>query len=603
MTEKKEVTRVGDKDYFPVSSTHVGRDTIVVDLDQIATFEKLETRYDRDGFIASGAQGEISIAIDRNLQRYIAVKSLHADLLDNDALVSSFIAEAKITAQLDHPSIIPLYDIMGDAQKGVHISMKLVEGGGTFQQLLNKRIFSCKSGRATKQDENRLLREHIGYFIKVCEAVAYAHSQGVVHCDLKPENIMVGSFQDVYVMDWGLARVVDATQEAEKNDDSMAGTPRYISPEILKGAYTSPANDLYALAMILYEIVTLTWANEGRDQDEIYSNTMRGNLKPIKHRFSSYKIHADLKAIIRKAAAVCPENRYANVNELAGDLRCFERDEEVLARPDTLARGFGRRVYKHRIVATALLLIVFSALTTFASLTLLQKERMASRAKTTELRHLNFQTELESKAHTIDTALMQLGFILEKLSYKMLDGGNRNTVESFYRTTKFPILRMYAAFEDGSIFRYPNRTDIAYDFNPLVRPWYTASKINEGTVWIKPYYDIIGTQKVLTGALRMRSKEGVFAGVVALDLSLKNALRMIESKNEFVRGRYLLNSVGEIVLETHPTSTEKHLFFTTDEFKHFIQGKKSGQFQLGPHLLAFASIESLGLYLMEEIVD
>src|SRR4051812_37170966 len=153
-------------------------------------------RYQRRGHLDSGGMGHIESAFDPVLGRSVAVKVLQAYANDDQEVLRKFVAEAQITGQLDHPNIVPVYDL-GDHEQKPFIVMKLVRGR-TFAALLAEKV-----GPRAADD----LQQFLGIVLRVCDALSFAHSRGVIHCDIKPENVMVGDHGQVYLMDWGVASI------------------------------------------------------------------------------------------------------------------------------------------------------------------------------------------------------------------------------------------------------------------------------------------------------------------------------------------------------------------------------------------------------------
>jgi serine/threonine-protein kinase len=205
--------------------------------------------YALGGVIGRGGMGEIMLAHDKRIGRDVALKRLRStEPTDED--VSRFLREARIQARLDHPAIVPVYELARDATGRPYFTMKRV-AGQTLVEVLTKKS-------ATRQ---RLLRA----FADVCRAVDFAHSRGVVHRDLKPANIVLGEFGEVYVLDWGIARVVGDTGEVVTADidtlegsapaGHILGTPGYIAPEQVASPDVGLPADVYALGAILFELL------------------------------------------------------------------------------------------------------------------------------------------------------------------------------------------------------------------------------------------------------------------------------------------------------------------------------------------------------------
>ncbi|HAR66684.1 MAG TPA: serine/threonine protein kinase, partial [Lentisphaeria bacterium] len=216
-------------------------------------------RYQIGRLIATGGVAEIFEAVDTGSRRVMAMKVMSPGKISNDADLVRFVEEAQITAQLEHPGIPPVYDFGVDADGNVYYTMKLVPGR-TLEAILSD-IREGKQETIRKYGLARLL----SILMQVCDAVEYAHSRGVIHRNLKPENIMVGSYDDVQVMDWGVAKVLpnrgvtDRRTVDQTVDGEMIGTPEYMAPEQAYGKISEidERSDVYALGGVLYAILTL----------------------------------------------------------------------------------------------------------------------------------------------------------------------------------------------------------------------------------------------------------------------------------------------------------------------------------------------------------
>ncbi|MBV8761931.1 MAG: serine/threonine protein kinase [Deltaproteobacteria bacterium] len=199
----------------------------------------LSGQYALGELIGKGGVGEVYVAFDKKMGRDVAMKRLRTSVPD-EAEVARFLREARIQARLEHPAIAPVYELAKDDEGRPYFTMKRLAG-----KALNELI-----GIATRE---RMLRA----FADVCRAIDYAHSRGVVHCDLKPSNIMLGEFGEVYVIDWGVARELDDHDALERipEEDVLLGTPKYMAPEQRYTAHVEPPADIYALGKILGEIL------------------------------------------------------------------------------------------------------------------------------------------------------------------------------------------------------------------------------------------------------------------------------------------------------------------------------------------------------------
>ena len=309
-----------------------------------SALDAVDDKYCRLSAFAHGGTATLSIARDRNLKRLVAVKSLKMDSPNIAELLDSFVTEAKVTAQLDHPGVIPIYGLSRDADNGIHLVMKLVNGK-TLREYLRNTVLNYRIRDIDAFDENMQLRKRLEIFLRVCDTIGYAHHRGVIHRDLKPENIMIGEFMEVFVMDWGLARVISEGKNAPPSEKKIYGTPRYFPPEVLRGEPLDIRSDIFTLGLILQEIATLRYAITGSSEKDIIDRGLEANLEPIEHRFN-WKIDKDLQCIIRKATAYELEDRYQTAEALAEDVRRYMAGLSVSAGKENLLDRFLRFVFE-----------------------------------------------------------------------------------------------------------------------------------------------------------------------------------------------------------------------------------------------------------------
>jgi len=370
-------------------------------------------RYTRGSEYARGGIGRILLVHDEQIGRDVILKELLPEHISSPtdstlsqmptgaspkspmrksaSMMARFLQEAKITGQLEHPSIVPVYELGTRKDGQLYYTMKLVRG-----DTLSVAIKDCKS----LQDRLALLRS----FLDVCQAMAYAHSKGVIHRDLKPSNIMVGEFGECVVLDWGLAKMqrdVDAHREAlEKTisqlklgDDKVAGmqtrskdvlgTPLYMSPEQARGEVDGVGlhSDVYSLGVILYEILSgelpHPWSNS--------LDTIRrvGTLPATAIRKVAPHTPPELAAICDKALSFDARTRYASARELATDMQHFLEGAVVGAYAYKFTDLLGRLYRKHRpIILTscgaALLLLLLGGLS-YASIYKARGEAVAAK--------------------------------------------------------------------------------------------------------------------------------------------------------------------------------------------------------------------------------
>lgn len=309
--------------------------------------------------LGRGGMGAVLRASDRLLGRSVALKVL-GDASDDQGLLRRFVVEAQLGAQLEHPNIVPFYELLATAEGRPAFAMKLVDG-----ETLDDYLSECSSSEATARRAPHDLWSRLDRFLKMCDALEYAHARGVVHRDLKPGNVMLGTHHEVYVMDWGVARVLDdafdcAPLEARRarvgdtardgdaaltRDGEVIGTPAYMAPEQARSEPVTPATDQYALGMLLCELLTLSAPRKGTPTQQL-ADALIGTPPLLEPRFSG-PLPRELVAVVRKATARLPEQRYPSVAALAADVRRFVRDEPVSVLPDPAWLRLWRRVKRH----------------------------------------------------------------------------------------------------------------------------------------------------------------------------------------------------------------------------------------------------------------
>ena len=316
-----------------VTFTHVDHADVRFDDRLDVKLENIDAEYSRGKVFAEGGQGIIREGVDLNLRRPVAIKTLKTQPEDQFTR-GQFLQEARVTAQLSHPAIIPIYSLNSDEEDGLHLVMKLVDGK-TLKNYLEQLDHEYRTSGIEQFDERKSLMFRLEIILRVCDALDYANSRNIMHCDLKPENILIGEFRETYIMDWGIARqIMEPGYDPAKwvKPSTISGTPRFLSPEAIHGEHTDQRADIYALGLILFEVVTLREAYMARTSAEVVSMIREGRIAETRHKYG-FKIDPDLKAIIAKATAYDREKRYQTVRELASDIRRYMAGEETTANP------------------------------------------------------------------------------------------------------------------------------------------------------------------------------------------------------------------------------------------------------------------------------
>jgi serine/threonine protein kinase len=386
------------------------------------------------GPLGAGAMGEVLLAKDVGLNRVVAIKRIHAELATRQAVVDRFYREAQVTAQLDHPSIVPIHSLVQGKDGGLAYSMKLVHGR-TLEKFLDEAREQWRKKGA--EHDALALPARLEIFLNVCDAMAYAHDKGVVHRDLKPENIMVGQFGQVMVMDWGIARVLEGGAETISGDEgnsprkthgtrmgAVMGTPRYMSPEQAEGRndILDAKSDQYTLGLILFEVVTLRPAvNPELDLEGCLAWAKAARKQTMSHLHARGPVPRELQAIVDKTTQKVPERRYRSVAEMGADIRRYLRDEAVLAKPDTLGQRLTRWVGRHRQLMVTLvlglvsLLVVSTSVLVLLGLGVVEWRRRAAAAREEHL--TAFLSEVGAGARSVDGFAREIEGVVTGLSF------------------------------------------------------------------------------------------------------------------------------------------------------------------------------------------
>jgi serine/threonine-protein kinase len=269
--------------------------------------------------IGAGGMGKVDLVEDLALRRKLAKKSLLDRISDQEGL-KAFVREARITAQLAHPSIVPIHELRRDDEGRLYFTMKLVEG-----RSLSEILQDSPPPPLAPAD----LLDLLEILVKVCDALAFAHDRGVIHCDLKPSNIMVGHFGEVYLMDWGIARVYRRGPEEDHglSEARILGTPAYMSPEQASGMRTmmDSRSDIFSLGAVLYRILTGRPPYGSSNMSLTIVQAALRKLRPpseiVRH------VPSELERIALKAMAYRPKDRYRTAKSLKSDLVRFMRGE------------------------------------------------------------------------------------------------------------------------------------------------------------------------------------------------------------------------------------------------------------------------------------
>jgi serine/threonine-protein kinase len=317
---------------------------------------------------AEGGLGKVSVARDEELHREVALKEIKPRHADHPESRSRFLLEAEITGGLEHPSIVPVYGLGAYADGRPFYAMRFIRGDSLKDAI--ERYHQPDGPGSDPRTAGLELRQLLGRFIAVCNAIEYAHSRGILHRDLKPSNIMLGEYGETLVVDWGLAKPLDqpgsmsGTGEKKLTPSSGSagsytvmgsaiGTPAYMSPEQAAGRLDilGPASDIYSLGATLYELLTGKVPFPDDEVGTVLQKVQRGDFpRPCQVKKT---VPPALEAVCLKAMAVKPAERYGSPRELADDIEHWLADEPVSAWPEPWTVRVRRWVGRHRTLVTA----------------------------------------------------------------------------------------------------------------------------------------------------------------------------------------------------------------------------------------------------------
>jgi eukaryotic-like serine/threonine-protein kinase len=293
-----------------------------------------QERYTRLRLHATGGIGRVWLAHDGDLGRDVALKELRPERADHAELGARFLQEAQITGQLEHPGIVPVYELVrGREDRQPFYTMQFIKG-----RTLSEAARAYHQKRSTGRADALELPVLLNAFVTVCNTVAYAHGRGVIHRDLKGHNVILGDFGEVVVLDWGLAKLVgqpegqspmpplvldDAAAEGSGHtvQGQALGTPPYMAPEQAAGQLDliDRRTDVYGLGAILYEILTGQPPFTGRDTEEVLRKVRE--QQPVPPHRAWPEVPPALEAVCLRALSKDPAARYTAATEVAQEIQ------------------------------------------------------------------------------------------------------------------------------------------------------------------------------------------------------------------------------------------------------------------------------------------
>ena len=372
--------------------------------------------YDVQEQIGRGGMGIVLQARDKMLNRDVAIKILHPRMGGHASSRKRFLREAQITGQLEHPGVVPVHFMGVDEKGNSFFSMKLVSGR-TFHKVLEA---------WHKHDPHARwefpLARLLSIFERVCETVVFAHARNVIHCDLKPSNIMIGEYGEVWLLDWGVAKIMGSRPALQRREmlgmkpapvhsdiegkltrEGMAGgTPCYMAPEQVHGAPLDDGTDIFALGGVLYEILTGRPPYDGKNVNEILMKAAEGQIEPLAKTGAGRHAPRELAAIAQKCLAANRAARYATVAELLRDLRAYGAGEPVSAYRESIFRRAGRFAWGHARAVSIVLGLALLILSSATATTVFVAHKERQRAKATVERQQAEIARLTERVGTLD---------------------------------------------------------------------------------------------------------------------------------------------------------------------------------------------------------
>ncbi len=341
-TRKRSATSSGDPPSTSTGPFAIPKQPIDASPASLPKRGRKGRRYRIRKLLGRGGMGEIHLARDQRVGRSVALKVMLEDAKERPDTQWRFLREARVQGQLEHPAIVPVYDIGWDRSGRAYFAMKRI-GGVTLSDILRE-----LRARNEEYEKKYSLRRLLSIFQQVCLAVDYAHVRGVVHRDLKPSNIMLGDFGEVYVLDWGIAKLLASDDPSSSileiaSDDSDAtshgevlGTVGYMAPEQITSASGVDARaDVYSLGAVLFQLLTLEPLHGRGSIQERARSTHEGPDARASRRAPARDIAPELDAICQKATALDPLDRFESARALHDAVERFlEGDRDARLRSE-----------------------------------------------------------------------------------------------------------------------------------------------------------------------------------------------------------------------------------------------------------------------------
>lgn len=541
--------------------------------------------------LAEGGMGELWVAADDSLHRQIILKRLKPAMAEHKELASRLLREAAVTAQLEHPNIVPLHELGIECENGLpYFVMRYLKG-----RTLREEIERFHERPAAEVSDHRELAKLLIMLRTACNAVAYAHSRGIIHRDLKAMNIHVGDFGEVIVLDWGLAKLIgartadvpdiipdlDNSGDLEQTTAShRIGTPLYMAPEQASGDHDAvgKATDIYGLGAVLFEILANEPPHRVRravTKEELYRAIMLRDSPRVEE--ANPKVDPVLSAICAKAMAKAPGDRYPAVLDFAGDIDHWLAGEPTSVYVEPWAKRAGRWIARrplraasafYAVVVVIGVIVAFagSRISQFEEIEMVEQENIAARSR-------ELEAHVRGAAEILRRQLMRAAE--SKAIGAILTANNQGAVLS--NPAQFPpavndiaqLLRLRPEFlrcelllkESTWVRRFQaarvqdGADDVTIDFRKApVEPYIAAllnaqSKTPLGVPTIAVHYlrsDAMEHDILLRGTLPTRTDNGQEA-FWRIELSLRTIFDEVLRHAIFYRRYYLTDEAGKAV--------------------------------------------------------
>ena len=397
------------------------------------------TRYRLLRLHQEGGLGRVYVAHDEELDRTVALKEIKETFADDAASQSRFILEAEITGGLEHPGVVPVYGFGRYKDARPFYAMRFVRGGSLRQAI-----------RDFHEDPNKrkdplLLRGLLRRFVDICNVMTYAHQRGVLHRDLKPNNVMLGQHGETLVVDWGLAKTlasegaVSSFDVSDRSgpksalvprsgstfDDTMLGkaigSPPYMSPEQARGEHDQlgPATDIYSLGGILYSILTNRAPVKAESLNDVLQKVLGGEIDLPSD--VARDVPKPLESVAMKALSMTPDDRYESVEALIQDVENYLADEPVIAHTESLGERLSRVGRRHRALvrSATVALLAITIVSLLAAVSLERQQQMTQREKTRGDRVLEHMVDAFSRPDPeIDGRSVKVAEVLDRAMAK-----------------------------------------------------------------------------------------------------------------------------------------------------------------------------------------